>query len=495
MGAQQETLIAIPGLGPPRRYAASGSHVDAGWSALAALQTGLLRADRLVAVCTPQTAPRVPDLLDGWENELDVDVVTVGTDAVADPWAALAKLAALDWNEGVVHLDTATGLRSLVVGLTVAWVSLPALHPGILRGAVVTASKLASTDETQLTLDSDAGPTIEWLGALDHAIEGPAPARVIAAGSRSRLGSSGRPESLSRVVHRSSQLADAIGALDLPRIRTEADRLFRADSSPGPSPIGEVLHYVNLRLKAWGEPLRPSTSSAVDVLRSELALVQRLLDHSEHHQALIVLREVCVGRALAARGLTPRAWESFARRELVTRWLNRHARSDRVPLWTKVTTLRNDVAHAGYGREENATGVSATQIAAALTELEESLDDLGSSFDPWRADTHRWISTADAARALGITTRTLYRLVNSGDLSAYRFGRMIRIKREDVERFIAASRIELGSVDFPRGRPGADGGDDESESEDPDEGLSGTREPRRPTGPEGSGSVRLDPPE
>lgn len=58
-----------------------------------------------------------------------------------------------------------------------------------------------------------------------------------------------------------------------------------------------------------------------------------------------------------------------------------------------------------------------------------------------------WLSTADAAKALGITPRTLYRFINQGDLAAYRFGRVIRVKRVDVEAFIESSRIEPGTLD------------------------------------------------
>lgn len=58
-----------------------------------------------------------------------------------------------------------------------------------------------------------------------------------------------------------------------------------------------------------------------------------------------------------------------------------------------------------------------------------------------------WLSTADAAEALGITTRTLYRFINNGELAAYRFGRVIRVKRVDVDAFIETSRIEPGTLD------------------------------------------------
>lgn len=58
-----------------------------------------------------------------------------------------------------------------------------------------------------------------------------------------------------------------------------------------------------------------------------------------------------------------------------------------------------------------------------------------------------WLSTADAAKALGITPRTLYRFIDQGELAAYRFGRVIRIKRSDVDAFIEGARIEPGSLE------------------------------------------------
>lgn len=58
-----------------------------------------------------------------------------------------------------------------------------------------------------------------------------------------------------------------------------------------------------------------------------------------------------------------------------------------------------------------------------------------------------WLSTQDAARRLGITPRTLYRFIDLGDLPAYRLGRVIRLKADDVEAFIDASRIEPGTLE------------------------------------------------
>jgi excisionase family DNA binding protein len=58
-----------------------------------------------------------------------------------------------------------------------------------------------------------------------------------------------------------------------------------------------------------------------------------------------------------------------------------------------------------------------------------------------------WLSTQAAARRLGITPRTLYRFIDHGDLPAYRFGRVIRLKAHEVDAFIESSRIKPGELE------------------------------------------------
>ena len=82
-------------------------------------------------------------------------------------------------------------------------------------------------------------------------------------------------------------------------------------------------------------------------------------------------------------------------------------------------------------------------------------------------DEIRWLSTADAAKRVGITPRTLYRFIDNGEVPAYRFGRVIRLKESEVDAFIESCRIKPGTLEhlYPDATaPGGadDAGDDES---------------------------------
>jgi excisionase family DNA binding protein len=66
---------------------------------------------------------------------------------------------------------------------------------------------------------------------------------------------------------------------------------------------------------------------------------------------------------------------------------------------------------------------------------------------PMAEDEITWMSTGEAAKRLGVTVRTLYRLIDESQLPAYKFGRVIRLKGSEVEAFIEASRIPPGSLE------------------------------------------------
>lgn len=73
----------------------------------------------------------------------------------------------------------------------------------------------------------------------------------------------------------------------------------------------------------------------------------------------------------------------------------------------------------------------------------------------------RWLSTAEAARRLGVSLRTLYKFIDEGLVPAYKFGRVIRLQEKEVDGFISAARIEPGTLEhlYPESKVG--GGEDE----------------------------------
>jgi len=52
----------------------------------------------------------------------------------------------------------------------------------------------------------------------------------------------------------------------------------------------------------------------------------------------------------------------------------------------------------------------------------------------------RFFSVADVADALGVSTRSVHRWIDTGVLLAHRFGRALRIAESDLNRFLADHR-------------------------------------------------------
>lgn len=57
-----------------------------------------------------------------------------------------------------------------------------------------------------------------------------------------------------------------------------------------------------------------------------------------------------------------------------------------------------------------------------------------------------WIGTKEAAERLGVVTRTLYRMIDKGELAGYLFGRVIRVRESDLDDFIDKCRIKPGDL-------------------------------------------------
>ena len=57
-----------------------------------------------------------------------------------------------------------------------------------------------------------------------------------------------------------------------------------------------------------------------------------------------------------------------------------------------------------------------------------------------------WLSTKEAARRLGITPRTLYRMIDGGELPAYKIGRVLRLLAHEVDAFTESCRVQPGEL-------------------------------------------------
>ena len=66
--------------------------------------------------------------------------------------------------------------------------------------------------------------------------------------------------------------------------------------------------------------------------------------------------------------------------------------------------------------------------------------------DVTETDEIEWLGTKKAARYLGITDPTLYRLVDAGQVVGYKIGRVLRFKRDDLDAFLEGSRVQPGEL-------------------------------------------------
>ena len=57
-----------------------------------------------------------------------------------------------------------------------------------------------------------------------------------------------------------------------------------------------------------------------------------------------------------------------------------------------------------------------------------------------------WLGTPAAARHLGVSPRTLYRLIDTGRIPAYEIGRVYRVRTADLDAFLASARVVPGAL-------------------------------------------------
>jgi excisionase family DNA binding protein len=60
------------------------------------------------------------------------------------------------------------------------------------------------------------------------------------------------------------------------------------------------------------------------------------------------------------------------------------------------------------------------------------------------ADTpQKFISRAEAASLLGMTVQYIDKKIADGTLAYYRFGRSVRLRRDEFEKWVAGKRVQL----------------------------------------------------
>lgn len=59
-------------------------------------------------------------------------------------------------------------------------------------------------------------------------------------------------------------------------------------------------------------------------------------------------------------------------------------------------------------------------------------------------DAGNLLTVSEVARGLRVSNMTVYRLVNSGQLEAFRVGRSYRIREEDVRRYLDQRYMDAG---------------------------------------------------
>lgn len=61
-------------------------------------------------------------------------------------------------------------------------------------------------------------------------------------------------------------------------------------------------------------------------------------------------------------------------------------------------------------------------------------------------DSIHWLGTTEAAERLGVVPRTLYRMIDEGLIPAYKMGRVIRVKSDDLQAFLESTRVQPGTL-------------------------------------------------
>jgi excisionase family DNA binding protein len=67
-----------------------------------------------------------------------------------------------------------------------------------------------------------------------------------------------------------------------------------------------------------------------------------------------------------------------------------------------------------------------------------------------------WIGVPAAAAHLHVNPKTVYRLIDKEGLPGYRFGRLIRLRRSEVDEWLATRAVEPGSIAYAGAQRGVE---------------------------------------
>ena len=56
----------------------------------------------------------------------------------------------------------------------------------------------------------------------------------------------------------------------------------------------------------------------------------------------------------------------------------------------------------------------------------------------------RFLTVAEVAELMRVSTMTVYRLIKGGDLAAVRVGKSYRVREDDVDRYLASRYTQAG---------------------------------------------------
>ncbi len=63
---------------------------------------------------------------------------------------------------------------------------------------------------------------------------------------------------------------------------------------------------------------------------------------------------------------------------------------------------------------------------------------------PQQPERARFLTVAEVASQLRVSTMTVYRLIKAGQLAAVRVGKSYRVREDDVDRYLASTYTQAG---------------------------------------------------